>query len=304
MQTYRKIVGYLLAAVACAAAPTVFAQGANQDIEAWREQYEKNLRAEYGWLSVVGLSFLDPGVNTVGSLAGSDVPLPPGHAPLEVGRLVYTDRGVTLHLRAGIEATLNGKDAPAIVTLGKAVPGTPADRVRVGRVEFHLHESGDRLAVRVRDPDSALRVGFEGTKWYAPRATARVTGTLQPSATPRDVSIINVLGDVEMHKSPGTLSFVIDGSPQRVVPMAASRNRLWIIFRDATVGTETYGTRYLYAEPSADGTYVLDFNRAYNPPCAYNPYTTCPTPPPENILPIPIRAGEKLYTGTSRRTSR
>ena len=113
----------------------------------------------------------------------------------------------------------------------------------------------------------------------------------------------NVLGDNEPYRSPGVLTFTYDGQLVRAVAFSASNGRLQIIFRDASVGRETYGTRFVYAEPQADGRYVIDFNRAYNPPCAYNPYTTCPTPPAENVFRIAITAGEKLYHGPTLTTA-
>jgi uncharacterized protein (DUF1684 family) len=113
-----------------------------------------------------------------------------------------------------------------------------------------------------------------------------------------------VLGDVETYTSPGVLTFEIDGRALELVPFAASRDRLWLIFRDASAGRETYGTRFLYAEPLGGDRYRVDFNRAYNPPCAYNPHTTCPTPLRENVLPVAIQAGERLYQTPSRLTAR
>ena len=302
----------VVGAAAASAQPTkdVRAPGSAQSVEQWRQQYESTLRGEYGWLSVAGLTFLPPGVHTVGSLAGSDVPLPPGHAPLEVGRLVVTEHGTTLHLKPGVQALLNGEPAGTRVPLRRArrgapgQPSTPADRVRVGKVEFHLHESGSRLALRVRDPDSPIRIGFQGTRWFPEADAARVTATLEPFAAPRTVDVPNILGDTEAYQSPGTLSFTYEGQPVKVLAFAASQGRLQVIFRDASVGRETYGTRFVYAEPVADGRYRIDFNKAYNPPCAYNPYTTCPTPPAGNVLPVPIRAGEKIYGGPSVTASR
>jgi len=282
-------------------APT--ASTAPATAEAWRQQYERDLRAEYGWLSVAGLTFLPEGTYTVGSDPASAVVLPAGHAPQHVGRLDVTDEGVTLHLEPGVEALLNGKPAPAVVTLKKAEPtrpGQPAsqpDKIRVGKVEFHLHESGDRLALRVRDPESPIRVGFQGPRWFPVVESARVIATLKPFEEPRAVQIRNILGDNEPYSAPGQLEFSWEGRTLRVLPFTSTRGRLQLIFRDAGVGRETYGTRFVYAEPTGDGRYVIDFNRAYNPPCAYNPYTTCPTPPPQNILKVPIRAGEKIYDG-------
>ena len=279
------------------------------DIDTWRQAYEDGLRAEYGWLSVAGLEFLPVGVHTIGSLATSDVRLPAGHAPLEVGRLIVRPTSTTLHLKAGVSATLNGAPAPAKVTLRTARPGapgqpsTPPDKVRVGRIEFHLHQSGERLALRVRDPESALRLGFQGTRWFEPTDDAHVVATLRPFATPRRAAVPNVLGDNETYTAPGLLEFTYAGTPVKALAFRAARGRLQLIFRDATVGRETYGTRFVYAEPRADGTFDLDFNKTYNPPCAYNPYTTCPTPPAENQFGVAIRAGEKLYHGSAVTTA-
>lgn len=272
-------------------------------VEAWRSAYEAQLRAEYGWLSVAGLSFLEPGVNTVGSLVGSDVRLPAGQAPLEVGRIVVREGKATLHLRPRISASVGDAVAPRVVALNP-VDGQPAPRVRIGEVEFHLHRSGARIGIRVRDPRSPLRTGFTGTRWFAPDAGYDVIGTLQKSAAPRKVPVHNVLGDVETYTSPGVLTFTIEGRTLTLVPFAASRDRLWLIFRDASAGHETYGTRFLYAEPLGGDRFRVDFNRAYNPPCAYNPHTTCPTPLAENVLPVPIRAGEQLYQAATPLTAR
>jgi uncharacterized protein (DUF1684 family) len=272
-------------------------------VEGWRQQYEADLRADYGWLSVAGLTFLPEGTHTVGSDPTSAVVLPAGHAPAQVGRIVVADEGVTLYLEPGIDALLNGQPAAAVVTLNgaeRAAPGTaskPADRVRVGRVEFHLHESGDRLALRVRDPESPIRLGFQGPRWFPVSEQARVVATLKPFDEPKVVDVPNILGDNEPYQAPGQLEFAWEGRKVRMLAFTTTRGRLQLIFRDASVGRETYGTRYVYAEPTGDGRYVIDFNKAYNPPCAYNPYTTCPTPPSQNILKVPIRAGEKIYDG-------
>ncbi len=312
MKLFVKFVTYACIASAAAAATAQPRQAttAPSTVEEWRDRYETALRDEYGWLSVAGLTFLPRGVHTIGSLAGNDVRLPAGHAPLEVGRLVVAESGTTLLLKPGVEALLNGKPAPsriALHTVRRGAPGqpsTPADRVRIGRIEFHLHESGERLALRVRDPESPIRVAFEGPRWYPTTQDARVVATLEPFEETRTIPVRNILGDSESYRSPGTLTFTYAGQSARVLAFTASQQRLQVIFRDATVGRETYGTRFVYAEPLGDGRYAIDFNKAYNPPCAYNPYTTCPTPPEENILAIAIRAGEKLYDAPTTTASR
>jgi len=205
---------------------------------------------------------------------------------------------------------LNGEPAPPEVVLKKAEraapgqTGAPADRIRVGRVEFHLHESGARLALRVRDPESPIRVGFQGPRWFPVSEGARVIATFKPFEQPKAVDVRNILGDNEPYHAPGQLEFPWDGRKLKLLAFTSTKGRLQLIFRDATVGRETYGTRYVYAEPTGDGRYVIDFNKAYNPPCAYNPHTTCPTPPSQNILKVAVRAGEKLYDGAPKSASR
>jgi len=278
-------------------------------VEVWRQQYDQSLRDEYGWLSVAGLTFLPDGTYAIGAGPGSDIPLPAGHAPARVGTIVVTDGVATLELASDVRALLNGQPAPARMALrraGKEADGTPraADRVRVGKVEFHLHESGRRLALRVRDPESPIRLGFQGPRWYPVSNAARVVATLKPFAATKPVEVRNILGDPQPYEAPGELEFTWEGQPLRLLAFTSTRGRLQLIFRDAGLGRETYGTRYAYAEPVGDGQYVIDFNRAYNPPCAYNPYTTCPTPPAQNILKVAIRAGEKIYDGPTATASR
>jgi uncharacterized protein (DUF1684 family) len=287
-----------------------FPPGNPPDVQDWRQQYEQTLREDYGWLSVAGLTFLPDGTYVIGSAPGSDIPLPAGHAPEKVGTVVVAGGVATLRLESGVQAQLNGEPAPAEAVLKKAergAPGqssTPPDKVRVGKVEFHLHESGPRLAMRVRDPESPIRIGFQGPKWFPTSEAARVVATLKPYEEPKTVEVRNILGDPEPYQAPGQLEFTWDGRKVRVLVFTAAKGRLQVIFRDAAFGRETYGTRYVYAEPTGDGRYVIDFNRAYNPPCAYNPYTTCPTPPSQNVLKVAIRAGEKIYDGPAAHASR
>ena len=291
-------------AAAAVAAPEPAPAVSPADVATWRAEYDTSLRTEYGWLSVSGFSFLPEGTHTIGSDTANDIVLPAGHAPSQVGRLDVTADGVTLHLTPGVEAKVNGEPAASttIALRGNqpgvnGAPGTPADRVTVGQgVQFHLHRSGPRLALRVRDPESPIRTGFQGTKWYPIADEARVVATLKAFEEPKAVEVPNVLGDPIPYTAPGTLEFTLDGRKLRLLAFTAGRGRLHMIFRDGGVGRETYGTRFVDAEPTGDGRYVIDFNKAHNPPCAYNPHTTCPTPPSQNVLKVPIRAGEKIYS--------
>lgn len=272
--------------------------------EAWRAKQEQSLRSPDGWLTVAGLFFLRPGVNTVGADPGSDVVLPDGAGPADAGRLTLTDGVVRFAPTTGVAASINQQPitGPVNLRLANAAEKRPADRVTIGRAIIHLHRSGERLAIRLRDPGSALRERFAGLRWFPLDERWRVRATFVPYETPRPVSVQNVLGDIEESVSPGEAVFDVDGQPVRLVAFKAGE-RLWFVFRDATAGADTYRIRFLYADAPEQGTkgqrVLLDFNRAYNPPCAYNPHTTCPLPVAQNRLKVAIPAGEKRYLGAS-----
>jgi uncharacterized protein (DUF1684 family) len=269
-----------------------------KETQAWREKREQDLRAPDGWLAVAGLFFLQPGTNTVGAKPDSDIVLPAGGAPDEVGTLSYVDGRVWLEVRSGVSARVN--DAPVgartELRLANAKEKRPADRVSVGRVNFHLHPSGERLGVRLRDPESPIRTKFTGLDWFPIDPAFRVTGKFLRYDAPRTIPIQNVLGDIEPSTSSGEVELVLNGARVRLLAVD-SGSRLWFIFRDRTAAQNlTYRIRFLYADaPNEQGEVTLDFNRAYNPPCAYNPHTTCPLPPAQNRLQVPIPAGERRY---------
>jgi uncharacterized protein (DUF1684 family) len=257
------------------------------ETEAWRSQREKDLKSETGWLTVAGLVFLKPGANTVGADKDSDVPLP-ASAPKRAGTLVRDGSAVWFEPSADARVTLNG--AP----VGARLPLTPKDRLVTGPVSFHLHESGDRLGVRIRDVNSELRRTFKGLRWFPVREEWIVDARFVPYEAPRAVTVANVMGDFERLTLPGEVVFKVNGEELRLQAAQAGK-RLWFIFSDGRSGRDTYRIRFLYADaPGADGHVTLDFNRAYNPPCAYNPYTTCPVPPPQNRLRAAIDAGERI----------
>jgi uncharacterized protein len=255
----------------------------------WRETREKDLQSPTGWLTVSGLFFLKTGANVVGADPASDVPLPAGSVPARLGVITRQDDKTWFEPEAGAGVSVNDSLINARTEL------TPASRVKAGRITFFLHKSGDRLAIRVRDPESALRKEFHGLRWYPIRAEWRITSKFTAYDVPKPVTVQNVLGDIEKYVSPGEVTVQVKDQTIRLQAVRSGQ-RLWFIFSDASAGRETYPIRFLYAEPpAADGTVVLDFNRAYNPPCAYNPYTTCPRPPAQNFVKLAIAAGEKRY---------
>lgn len=258
------------------------------ETESWRAQRERDLKSETGWLTVAGLTFLKPGVNSVGSDRDSDVILPAA-APRHAGELARDNRTVWFTPAPGSGILLNGAPVVGRIEL-KA-----RDRLTTGGISFHLHESGERVGVRIRDVNSHLRRTFKGLRWFPVHEAWTIEGIFVPYAEPRITTVANVLGDYEQLTIPGEVVFRAQGQEVRM-QAAQSGKRLWLIFSDATSPRETYRIRFLYADaPSPDGRVTLDFNRAYNPPCAYNPYTTCPVPPAQNRLKVAIPAGERRY---------
>jgi hypothetical protein len=156
-------------------------------------------------------------------------------------------------------------------------------------------ERGEKIGLRLRDKRSALRRDFRGCRWYPVKPEYRVQGRFMAYPKTRKLRIPSVAGTSEEEESPGEVEFGWGGRKFRLTPVLDGES-LWFIFRDRTSGKTTYGGgRFLYADPPKDGSVTLDFNRAYNPPCAFNPYTTCPIPPPENRLSFPVEAGEMAY---------
>jgi uncharacterized protein (DUF1684 family) len=209
---------------------------------------------------------------------------------------VITVDGTAVRVRAPQGQTLRINDTERSESeLHGAFDKQPTDTLQFGPVSFFVHYSGPRLALRVRDQQSALRTNFRGLRWFEPNPAYRTIGTFHPYAEKKVVQIPNILGDIEPFNAIGTVTFVTAGV-EHTMEAWGNPKSLWFVFRDRTSGRETYpSARFLYTPPVEDGKVVIDFNYAQNPPCAYNPFTTCPLPPPQNRLNVAIEAGEKKY---------
>lgn len=292
-----------------AALPLVLATACSQDppippmdqtwlaeLQSWRAEREARLMAPDGWLSLIGLTWLDPGENLVGSAPEAKVQLPADAAPARVATLVLeSDRTVQLVPEPGVELLVD--DQPAVAgPIASDAEGDP-DQLSIDRILFYLIDRDGRIGARIKDPQAPTRTAFAGLDWYEPNPSYKVEARLEMYAAPKEVTIPTVLGSDSIGHSPGLLRFSIGGEDLTLEPLQESPEApLFLIFRDATNGEETYGAgRFLYADPPIDGVTVLDFNRAYNPPCAFTPFATCPLPPPENRLSPKIEAGEKYH---------
>ena len=293
----------LLAAVALAAgSEDARSEGPffRKALKEWRDRRVASLKSEDGWLTLVGLHWLEPGENPFGSDPSNRIVLPEGKAPARAGSFVLEGSKVRVRLLPASPITIDGRRA-AEGEVRTDESGDP-DVFRLGTVSFHVIRRGDRFAVRVKDSRSPVRTGFSGLDFFPPDASYRVQARFTPYDPPKAVDVPNVLGGVEVQTCPGIVRFELEGKEWTLEPLSESggRGELFFIFKDATSGRETYAAgRFLYADPPSLGRVVLDFNRAFNPPCAFTPYATCPLPPKQNWLPIRIEAGEKAYTSSA-----
>jgi uncharacterized protein (DUF1684 family) len=264
-----------------------------QDVEKWRAKHESDYRKEY--VGLAGLFSLNQGVNTAGSASSSDIVLPTS-APASIGRFILTGDRVQFEPQSNVKATIKSKPVTGRIDLKHDEAKDGPDELEVGNVALWVHLSGERRTIRMRDDQGEVARSFAGFHWFPIDEKYRVTGRFIKDASPRQLPTPNQLGDVQTFTTEGVVEFTLDGRTVRLRPMTTRPKRLYFIFRDGTSGKETYETaRFLYADLRDDGTAVLDFNQAYNPPCAFNPYTTCPLPLPENRLTVRILAGEKAY---------
>jgi uncharacterized protein (DUF1684 family) len=271
-----------------------------QGIEQWRAQRLERLTAPDGWLSLIGLEWLKPGANRIGSAADNDIVLSTGPAHLGVATLAASG-DVQMALAADSGALIDGKPLHEanLVDDQKAGDGEPT-RVSFGSASFHLIDRDGRKGLRVRDSKAASRRDFLGIESFPIDASWRIDATWVPAKPGETLEMGSVIGTIDKYPVPGRLEFSRDGKHFELLPVLEepSDKQYFVVFADQTSGKETYGAaRFLYVDPPQDGKVVLDFNKAYNPPCAFTPFATCPLAPPENRLDIRVTAGEKKYAG-------
>jgi uncharacterized protein (DUF1684 family) len=272
--------------------PAAVAAPPPMSAEEWRAKHDADYRRD--WVTIAGLHALKPGPNTAGSAASHDIVLPAA-VPASIGTFVLDGGKVRFQPAPGGGARIKDQPVVAPVELRDDTQPEP-DEIVLGSVRLVVHPSGTTPMLRVRDPDGPLAKGFLGFSWFDIDPQYRVTGRFIKDSEAESLRILNTFGDLDEYKTEGVVEFTLLGQTLRLRPFTTRPNRFYFVFRDASSGVETYETaRFLYSDLLPDGTTVLDFNIAYNPPCAFNPYTTCPIPLPENRLPIKILAGEKAY---------
>lgn len=274
-------------------------QSYEASIAQWQKTRAERLTSDSSWLTLAGLYWLKEGDNRIGSGKENDVVFP-AKAPQSVGTLTLANGKVTLKPDANGKPLIDGKPVTQPVALLADTDPQGPTVVSFGSMNFQVIKRNDKFGVRLKDKEAEARTHFKGLEYFPTNPKWRIEATFRPYNPPKKIPITNVLGMTGDEVSPGAIVFTVDGKEYAIDPILEQGEKdYFIIFRDATAGKETYGAaRYLYATPPGpDGKVVLDFNKAYNPPCAFTPYATCPLPPPQNKLPFRIEAGEKKYAG-------
>lgn len=275
-----------------------------KDTLTWRAEHTAELLKPDGWLSLVGLEWLQPGDNSVGSSNDNKVHLSKGPAHLAVLRLEGDN--VTLNPPPGgfpQDFLVSGAPAKPQSLRAEGNKDKLAPRMTIGDLSLYVIRRESRFALRIKDAHSPSITGFHNLKWYPPDETYRVTAKWIPYAPFKTISLATLVGTSYDQPVPGTAEFILTGKMWRLEPVLEDPAvaKLFFILRDTTSTTTTYSAcRFLYTGfPSngldKPGELVLDFNRLENPPCAYTPYSTCPLPPLGNRLPIPLPVGEQRY---------
>lgn len=273
-----------------------------QSVEDWRFENEKKLASPNGWLALTAHVWLEPGEQSIGIQPSDPIRLPTDLGESARG-IVRVDNGrVSLLTEEGSSIRVNGEHQAKTtwrIDSSKAESDSE-DIVTVDdRIRLQLVRRSNRLAIRVRDARSDAIARFSGKKWFPVNPKYRVDATYHAYESPKSMPIVNIRGDAMVADVVGYVEFTLDDKSYRLDAMLDSPTELFLIFKDLTSGETTYGPgRFLNAPLPEDGaTFALDFNKSYNPPCAFSPHTLCPMPPKQNQLPVKITAGEKRYDG-------
>ncbi len=262
-----------------------------REIQEWRRNRLERLKSPTGWLSLAGLYWLEPGENPFGSDSSNALVFPP-KAPAQMGVFILSGETVRLKAAPGAAITVAGQPVQELEVYreGQEEPLI----MEHGSLSWFIIKRGPKIGVRLRDSENPAIAALRFIDSYPLDPAWRVPARLETYPQPKKIPIENILGMVEEEESPGVLVFELQGQTFRLETLDGG-DELFVIFRDKTSGKETYGAgRYLYVPRPAGGDVTwIDFNKAYNPPCVFTDYATCPLPPPQNDLPIAVTAGEK-----------
>jgi uncharacterized protein len=298
MHTLFKLPVLLCAALITATASYSDLQSERASVEKWRAERVAELTGETGWLTLVGLFWLDPGESTFGRAPSNTLVLDHPSLAATAGTFVLAGGKVTFTAKPGSAITHGGQPVTSIELVSDAKESPTV--VSSGPLRFFIIERAGKYAVRVRDVASRRRSDFRGLQYFAIDPEWVFEARFEPFEPQRHIKIVNVLGLEDDMVSPGAIVFTKNGQEVRLdaVLDADDATDLFVMFADGTSGHDTYGAgRFLHVPFATDGRTVVDFNKSYNPPCAFNDFATCPLPPYQNRVKLKITAGERKYAG-------
>jgi uncharacterized protein len=266
-----------------------------QSIKEWHKKRITALIKNRGWLTLAGLYWLEEGENTFGSDSSNQI-IFPKKAPKFMGSLFLNDSLVTIKINDGIDVLIDSNRVTSMPLKNDNQKGMQV--LSNGSLIWYIIKRTDKFGVRLKDTEHPNLKSFNGIEQFPIDAKWRVKARLEPYDSAKTIRIPNVLGQVSDSPCPGALVFEIAGKTYRLDPIADKNDdEYWLIFADETNEEETYGAgRFLYVDKvDSTGITYIDFNKAYNPPCVFSPYATCPLPPLQNRLPIRVTAGEKNW---------
>lgn len=277
-----------------ATADRLAAQSSYSDsLNTWYQKRIAALRAENGWLNLAGLFWLRPGINDFGSDSSHELVFAHPELPARAGSFRVEGQRVTWISAPGVKVTHEGKEVDSLLQYDNGA-GAPR-QLALGQFRWTIIRREDRLGVRFRNLRHPALMHFSGAERFDPDTSLRFRAKVISAR--RNLSFQNVLGQQVSNSSPGSVEFIYQGKSWKLDVLYEEPEGWLIVFGDATTGESTYtGGRFVYVQPpGADGFTDLDFNKAINPPCAFTPFATCPLPPPQNVLPFAIPAGEKNW---------
>lgn len=266
-----------------------------KEISEWDSKRASRLKADDGWLNLIGRFWLKPGENTFGTSKDNDIVIESSKLPEHIGSFLFIDTIVTFKANDGINVLYNNNPVKEIIMVDDQKKDMTV--LQIGSIKFNLIIRDTLYGIRARDLNSELVKNFNGIERFPIDQSWDIKAKFEAYIPPKEIMVPNVLGQIDKENSPGDVVFDRDGKTYRIDAVDEGGDKLFLIFADQTSGDETYGGgRFMYVnKPDSTGIINLDFNKAYNPPCVFTKYATCPLPPLQNYLKLRIEAGEKIY---------
>lgn len=288
------IILILISVIGCKQIPTANPEYI-QEINEWDAKRINRLKADDGWLNLVGRFWLKQGESTFGSAKDNYIVVESSKLPEHVGSFFFVDTVVTFKAKDGVEVLHNGTPVNKIVLIDDQKKDMTV--LQIGSIKFNLIIRDTLYGIRFRDLNSELVKNFKGIERFPIDESWKIKARFEAYSPVKEIDVPNVLGQISKEKCPGAVVFERDGKTFKIDAVDEGEEKLFLIIADQTSGEETYGGgRFMYvSKPDSTNSILLDFNKAYNPPCVFTKYATCPLPPLQNYLKLRIEAGEKVY---------